>query len=103
MSDGTPGDGAPEQKRENSRVGIDPLVMWRPIETAPKDGTKILLAKIAEIKAAPDFGFEGEPPQVWWRCQGWWSDKWNKWFDGVEPSGLAGPNYWMPVPPVPAT
>lgn len=76
--------------------------MWLPIETAPKDGTKILLAKIAATKAVPEFGLEAKPTHVWWCCQGWWSDKWGRWFDGVEPSGLAGPNYWMPVPPVPA-
>lgn len=74
---------------------------WNPIDTAPKDGTKILLAKIAPIEGVPEFGLEGHPTQVWWCCLGWWSDTWNKWFDGVEPSGLAGPNYWMPVPPVP--
>lgn len=72
--------------------------VWRPIETAPKDGTKILLAKIDSTNGAPEFGIEPHPPYVWWCVQGYWSSKWGNWNDGVEPSGLAGPNFWMPTP-----
>jgi len=74
--------------------------MWRPIETAPKDGTKVLLAKIAPTDGAPDLGIEPNPPHVWWCVQGYWSSKWKNWNDGVEPSGLAGPNFWTPTPSV---
>ncbi|HHS84305.1 MAG TPA: hypothetical protein ENK38_05170 [Gammaproteobacteria bacterium] len=71
---------------------------WQPIETAPKDGTDILLAKIAECKALLEFNREYIPPFVWWCVKGFWSKKWNNWNDGIEPSGLAGPNFWMPLP-----
>lgn len=74
---------------------------WRPIESAPRDGTKLLLAKIAPVEAAPEFGIEHKPTFVWWCCQGWWSDKFAKWYDGVEPSGLAAPNFWQPLPEPP--
>lgn len=62
---------------------------WRPIETAPKDGTKILLAKIV--------GHPDHDTALWWACRGFWSNKWNNWNDGIEPSGLAGPTHWVPV------
>jgi len=73
---------------------------WQPIETAPKDGTKILLAKIGVTRAAPEFDIAAKPPHVWWCVQGFWSTKWENWNDGVEPCGLAGPNFWMPTPPI---
>lgn len=63
---------------------------WQPITTAPRDGTKVLLAKIV--------GHIDHPTAIWWVVQGFWSDKWHNWNDGIEPSGLAGPTYWMPVP-----
>lgn len=62
----------------------------KPIDTAPKDGTKILLLKIA--------GHPAHPTALWWCVLGFWSSRWNNWNDGVEPAGLADPNYWMPAP-----
>lgn len=66
---------------------------WRPIETAPKDGARIILAKIV--------GHPAHPTSLWWACAGHWSDRWGNWNDGVEPCGLAGPTHWMPLPPPP--
>lgn len=66
---------------------------WRPIESAPKDGTRLMLAKIV--------GHPANPTALWWACAGLWSDRWNNWNDGVEPCGLAGPTHWMPLPPAP--
>lgn len=63
---------------------------WQPIATAPRDGTKVLLAKIV--------GHIDHPTAIWWVVQGFWSDKWHNWNDGIEPSGLAGPTHWMSVP-----
>jgi hypothetical protein len=75
---------------------------WQPIETAPKDGTRILLAKIGATNAVPGLGIKAREPHVWWACTGHWSEKWKNWNDGIEPCGLAGPNYWHPLPPPPA-
>lgn len=66
---------------------------WRPIESAPKDGTRLMLAKIV--------GHPANPTALWWACAGLWSDRWNNWNDGVEPCGLAGPTHWLPLPPPP--
>lgn len=62
---------------------------WQPIETAPKDGTRILLAKIV--------GHPGHPTALWWATAGHWSEKWKNWNDGIEPAGLAGPTHWLPM------
>lgn len=77
-------------------------VGWQPIETAPKDGTRILLAKIGATNAVPGLGIKAREPHVWWACTGHWSEKWKNWNDGIEPCGLAGPNYWQPLPLPPA-
>lgn len=62
---------------------------WHPINTAPMDGTKILLAKIV--------GHIDHPTAIWWVIQGHWSEKWQNWNDGSEPCGLSSPTHWMPV------
>ena len=86
---------------------------WQPIETAPKDGTKILLSKFGYHNDAGDepVGTEEWSRRVWdntrrkfslwWCVAGHWSVQWNNWNDGVEPSGLAGPTHWMPLPTPP--
>ena len=75
---------------------------WEPIATAPKDGTRILLAKIGESDGLPEFDVPPTPWSIRWATMGSWSSKYQKWWDGVEPCGLADPNYWMRlVPPKP--
>lgn len=67
---------------------------WQPIETAPKDGTVILLGRHME-----NFGFikgygyfAGEPDTF---VSGWISTG----FDPVMSNlGLAAPTHWMPLP-----
>lgn len=68
----------------------------RPIETAPKDGSRIILVKIG--RPTDPATWKELPPSVWWCVTGSWSAKWNKWWDNVEPCGLASPTHWMPVP-----
>lgn len=82
---------------------------WQPIESAPKDGTKILLARFGYVSDTTglDEGSEEWSRRIWdqshrvyclwWAIGGWWSAKWNNWNDGTEPAGLAGPTHWMPV------
>lgn len=65
------------------------MIAWQPIETAPKDGTKVLLGKIV--------GHPDHETALWWAVRGYWSERWKNWNDGVEPSGLAGPTHWMPL------
>lgn len=72
--------------------------MWQPIESAPTDGSPILLAKIAATEALPDFGIEGTSIHVWWVVKGYW-DKWEYWSDGH--GKLVPPTHWMPLPEPP--
>lgn len=65
----------------------------RPISEAPKDGARILLIKIVDHPA--------HQPTYWWARTGYWPPKWQNWNDG-EPSGIAAPNYWAPLPDISA-
>jgi len=68
---------------------------WQPIETAPKDGSKIILARIGENEVGKNLG-------VWWACSGSWSEKYSRWWDGIEPCGFNHPTHWMPLPAAPS-
>lgn len=62
---------------------------WQPIETAPKNGTKILVAWINQWKTGPhievcETGEEG----------GWFYS-----YDGDQPQ--SDPTHWMPLPEPP--
>ena len=62
---------------------------WRPIETAPKDGTTIL---VWEDKAA-----EGEHIEIaYWDC----NEFGNRWEAALDGSPLS-PDFWMPLPEPP--
>lgn len=68
---------------------------WQPIENAPRDGTRIIVAKI-EQSGHTDFGGV-TPPHVWFAVTA--SHNGKHWTDGIE--RLVEPTHWMPVPPVP--
>ena len=69
---------------------------WLDISTAPKDGTWILCAAIHPRSSSdPSLTY-------WWVATGQWSDRWNKFWDGVEPSGFNALTSWMPLPILPA-
>ena len=61
---------------------------WRPIDTAPKDGTRILLHPAVEVHDA-------------W-SKGHWSDQQECWLVGGSASGVTH-TYWLPLPPAPPT
>lgn len=63
---------------------VDSRLLWRHISVAPRDGTRLLLAKIVDGR-------------LWWATTGHWSAEWRNWNDGVEPSGLADPNFFLPI------
>lgn len=64
--------------------------MWQPIETAPKDGTRMLIAAI--IKGKPLVFVGGYDPQ--WASECWVSDS------ARIPAGFI-PFFWQPLPDFP--
>ena len=76
---------------------------WQPIETAPKDGTWVLLS-------GGDCGQESDDPSCvsgqWTtylnggQCEGHWQFAW---FDGGYYGWYDDPTHWMPLPNPPAT
>lgn len=73
---------------------------WQPIETAPKDGTKILLGYFpGASKDWPDWSSAPES----WRCAFWNRTK-QKWIEGktyLSSEGFYSPTHWMPLPQPP--
>ncbi len=65
---------------------------WQPIETAPKDGTEILVCITYNL---PDDEWE----TVQW-VDGWRSGKWFRYHDKIYIP--FPPTHWMPLPPPPA-
>lgn len=102
-----------QEKRAANRENSAQMSEWQSIDSAPKDGTRLLLARFGYI--ADTTGLDEGSPEwkqrimdnskrlycLWWATTGWWSTKWNNWNDGVEPSGLADPTHWMHVPKTP--
>ncbi len=74
---------------------------WLPIETAPKDGTKILAL------CHPTFVESGKPMSfsyinvVWWRADRFKDSQW-KWRHSLNDSA-AEPTHWMPLPEPPVS
>lgn len=80
---------ANEIERLRARVAeLEAAQEWRPIESAPRDGSRMLLALC-------DSG------HVYWCVSGVWSKRFKNWNDGMEPAGLADPTHWMPLPAPP--
>lgn len=67
----------------------EPVAHWRPIDSAPRDGSKVLLAKIV--------GHPDHKTALWWATMGSWYAASQRWWDGVEPCGLADPTHWLPI------
>lgn len=80
------------------------LTTWRPIETAPKDGTRILCASIGnsdrfdmvERKIIHD-----QTLKVHWVSTGEWSHKYERFWDRFEPCGFSYLTHWLPISPPP--
>lgn len=66
------------------------LPIWRPIETAPKDGASVLMSNGKWIS----IGF--------YTATGWGDDEPPGWYSDDSPS-RAHPTHWMPLPAPPAS
>lgn len=87
---------------------------WQPIDTAPKDARRIILAKHGWTKDMGDlkqgsaewkalFFNENAPRKYhcWWVSRGYWDADRQKWTDGID--ALNEPTHWVPdfaLPPV---
>lgn len=69
---------------------------WQPIETAPKDGTKIIaMAKYGDVMAVSWLTAEESA----WEDNGHPDDYCSVWWDGVD--AVYSLVYWMPLPEPP--
>lgn len=80
-------------------------MMWQPIETAPKDGTPILIAPHL-MKASWDFGADDwllfcVPLSEDGSVHGDWSQPWTMWREVMASDLGAEPTHWMPFPEPP--
>ena len=72
---------------------------WQPIETAPKDGTQILLCRAFDAD-----GNRIEPLGIFAQCAQWWGieEGWVVYCSMVrEPLLHFEPTHWMPLPQPP--
>lgn len=85
--------------------------VWQPIETAPKDGTHILVgAPFRKAEKARE-GYMQPPDEPAFTAEACWGRSWtdttNRWIapysDQDEQGGCAeySPTHWMPLPPPP--
>ncbi len=79
--------------------------MWNPIETAPKDGTSILLCRALDADGAPITGKSwGIFIQVaaWWESDDGRGGEWFVYCDRISETPLHfEPTHWMELPPNP--
>ena len=77
---------------------------WRDIESAPRDGTRIIAGKWAWIHKEISTVFDEEAPKIWHLCFAttafFLADK-GYWTDGLE--RLVNPSHWLPLPTPPET
>lgn len=76
---------------------------WKTIDSAPKDGGKVILAKFDFVHKRVDDIFKEDAEMVYssfWVSQGYWDE--GRWTDGLE--RLVPPTHWypleLPLPPL---
>jgi hypothetical protein len=71
---------------------------WRPIETAPKDGTRVLV--YATMRGAALGGHDRGKDYGTWIVIAAWEPDYGFWVDGSQCT--PEPTHWMPLPAPPA-
>lgn len=92
-----------------ARAAIAAIYEWQPIETAPKDGTVILLCGGEDdplnTDAHPNEALHTRPVTGWWGRVVEWDEADTIWRYCSYDSGIYGeyknPTHWMPLPPPP--
>ena len=75
-----------------------PLTGWQPIETAPRDGTEILMTNGVDVSSGQWFSAYGGTCDQTGTPNGDDRDaEWMDWSGGMQPD----PTHWMPLPPPP--
>lgn len=78
---------------------------WKPIDTAPKDGTAVMLCWARDSDGKPiDWREEPETTGVFVQVASWWpeADGWIVYCSlPQEPRLHFEPTHWMPLPPPP--
>lgn len=77
------------QAAEAERDALRARVEWQPMETAPRDGTRVVLYGAGYTN---NEAFLGE----------WWDDGWHAWYECCGYAPLASPTHWMALPEPPA-
>jgi hypothetical protein len=89
---------------------VGPSEAWRPIETAPKDGTACVLCWGIDAEGEPiDWTINAQTAGVFVQVASWWVDddgangEWMVYTDQpAEPRLHFNPTHWMPLPQPPA-
>ena len=76
-----------------------PCIDWRPIKTAPTDGTPVRL--YAQDLVHEDFNPGGSVEGYWQDDEGWIGAVWCDYHDRWEAKAIQ-PTHWMPLPPPPS-
>lgn len=93
--------------QKNSALGSEPGRLteashkgWQRIETAPKDGTKVLLCRVLDADGRP----MGDAFGIFCQVAAWWGeeDRWVVYCDLIQdPSLHFEPTHWQPLPEPP--
>lgn len=75
---------------------------WQSIETAPRDGTQVLLCRAVDVDGKP---IRDEAWGIFIQVAAWWEgDGWIVYCSQIqEPRLHFEPTHWMPLPDPPAT
>lgn len=80
---------------------------WKPIKTAPRDGTPILVWHRGDFHVARWLPLWTEDNKTWLVRHPAWTDDNTRIASEIEPNehqrliGLTGPSHWMPIPDPP--
>lgn len=77
---------------------------WKPIETAPKDGTEILICRAIDADGKP---IKTDSFGLFVHRAAWWGEGQDEWIvynsQPCEQPAFFEPTHWMPIPAPPFT